>query len=73
MAEAIVRWTDNNWITWNEAPTKDTGLGIYIADISFNNSKRSNIRFTFFWKQANHWENKDFEIEIEEEQEAIKD
>lgn len=67
LAEAIVRWTDNNWTTWNETSTKDTGLGIYVADISSDNSKRSNIRFTFFWKQASHWENKDFEIKVEEE------
>jgi glucoamylase len=65
LTEATVRWTDNNWETWNEVNAKNTGLGIYIADISSNNSKRSNIRFTFFWKQASHWENKDFEIKVE--------
>ncbi|MGN6531249.1 MAG: glycoside hydrolase family 15 protein, partial [Ginsengibacter sp.] len=67
LAEAVVRWTDNNWTTWNEVNTRNTGLGIYVADISSNNSKRSNLRFTFFWKQANHWENKDFEIKVKDE------
>lgn len=66
LAEAVVRWTDNNWETYTDMNTKDTRIGIFVADIFPNNSKRSNIRFTFFWKQANHWENKDFEIKIED-------
>lgn len=65
LAEAIVRWTNNNWTTWNETNTKNTGLGIYIADVNCNNLKGSNTIFTFFWKQADHWENKNFEVEIE--------
>ncbi len=28
LAEAVVRWTDNNWKTWNEVPAKDTVPGI---------------------------------------------
>ncbi len=68
MSEAIVRWTDNNWETCNDTDTKDTGLGIYVADIASNNVKRNKIRFTFFWKQVSHWENKDFEIKVENEE-----
>jgi len=40
-------------------------LGIYVADIPCSNSKGKDISFTFFWKQANHWENKNFEIKVE--------
>ena len=66
-AEAVVRWTDNNWETWNDVTTKNTELGVYVADIYSYNSKTCNILFTFFWKQANHWENRDFEIKVENE------
>jgi glucoamylase len=66
-AEAVVRWTDNNWETWSDVTTKNTELGVYVADIYSYNSKTCNILFTFFWKQANHWENRDFEIKVENE------
>jgi len=65
MAEAVVRWTENNWETFKDSGTKDTGLGIYVADIACNNSKRTNIIFTFFWKKEERWENKNFEVKIE--------
>src|SRR6185312_13823256 len=58
LEDAVVHWTDNNWETYKDVNTKNTGLGIYVADIYSYNSKTSNIRFTFFWKEANHWENK---------------
>jgi len=64
MAEAVVRWTDNNWETFKDTDTKDTGLGIYVADIASVNKKRKRIRFTFFWKKEKRWENKDFEVKI---------
>jgi glucoamylase len=67
LEEAIVRWTDNNWETWNDVNTKNTELGVYVADIDSYNSKAGSMRFTFFWKKANHWENKDFEIKVENE------
>ena len=65
LAEAVVRWTDNNWTRWKEVTTKNSRLGIYVADIPCSTSKRKAVSFTFFWKQANHWENKNFEIKVE--------
>jgi glucoamylase len=64
LAEANVRWTDNNWETYTDLNTKDTNIGIFVVDIPCNNLRVSNISFTFFWKQANHWENKNFEIKV---------
>ena len=67
MAETVVHWTDNNWKTSHDTDTKDTELGIYIADIVSDNEKREEIRFTFFWKKENRWENKDFSVLIKKE------
>ncbi len=64
MAEAVVHWTDNNWKTCNDTDTKDTGLGIYIADIASGNEKTEAIRFTFFWIKENRWQNNDFVIVV---------
>jgi hypothetical protein len=60
-----VHWTDNNWETFKDTDTKDTTLGIYVADIVSDNLKRTNIIFTFFWKKEKCWENNDFEVKIE--------
>lgn len=68
LEEAVIRWTDNNWETWENTPTRNSGLGIYVADIFTDYANKSYIRFTFFWKQAGHWEDKDFEIKVENEQ-----
>ena len=44
--------------------TKDTGLEIYVADIDFKNENSTEIKFTFFWKEANRWEEKLFEVKV---------
>jgi glucoamylase len=64
MAAAIIRWTDDNWKTHNDTETEDTGLGIYLAVIAAQNKKRDSIQFTFFWKEANRWENNNFKITV---------
>ena len=64
MADAIIHWTDDNWQTSNNVDTKNTGLDIYIADVILKNEDSGKIKFTFFWREVNHWENKDFKVEI---------
>ncbi len=65
MAEAVIHWSDDDWHTKKETLTKDTGLGIFVADIETENNSK-HIVFTFLWKEANHWENKNFTVEIED-------
>lgn len=64
MADALIYWTDDNWITTRETCTRDLGIGVFVADILIENKNCSHISFTFFWKQANHWENRNFNVEI---------
>ncbi len=61
---AIVHWTIDNWETKNDLETKDTSLGIHIADIDFGGKETGEIKFTFLWKIDNRWENKDFTLKI---------
>jgi len=63
-AAASVRWTTDDWKTTNDTDTKDTKLGMHIADIDFKKKNSGEIKFTFFWKEANHLENKKYEVEI---------
>lgn len=70
MAEAMVHWTDDGWQTSNETPTRNTGLGIHVADIDSKNENREKISFTFLWKKDNRWENENFEIAVDAEREV---
>lgn len=65
MAEAVIHWSDDDWQTTKETLTKDTGLGVFAGDIPIENKNSKQIVFTFFWKEANHWENKNFTVAIE--------
>ena len=64
MADAIIHWTSDNWQTSNSLPTTNTGLGIFVGDIFQKNEDAKEIIFSFFWKEANHLENKNFKISI---------
>ena len=68
MAPAIIHWSDDGWHTTKETWTKDTGIGIFIGDLPIENRSCKEIAFTFFWKEANHWENQNFTVAIENSQ-----
>lgn len=63
-AAALVHWTLDNWNTYSDTDTRDTQLGIHLVDIDLGGQTSGEIKFTFFWKQANHWENKNYEVKI---------
>lgn len=65
LAIAMVHYSFDEWKTGNNIETKDTKLGIYTADIVISNQTEE-IKFTFFWKEANKWENKNFAVKITE-------
>ena len=64
MAAALVHWSTDNWKTSKDIETRDTNLGIHVADIDLKKAGSEEIQFTFFWKKANHWENKNYHIPI---------
>ena len=64
LTAARIHWTFDNWKTILDIDTKDTKLGMHIADIVFSNEQSVEIKFTFFWKDANRWENKDFAVKV---------
>lgn len=64
MSEADIKWTEDNWQTSNTTPTKNTGLNIYVADIILKNKDSRALKFTFFWKEIDEWEKKDYLVKI---------
>jgi glucoamylase len=64
MSPATIHWTNDGWQTKNEIDTKESTVAIHYADISLEQSNATEIVFTFFWKDPNNWENKNFTISI---------
>lgn len=64
LEEAMVQWTDDLWQTRHQICTRNTGLGIHIADIDFKNKNSEEIIFTFFWENTKNWENRNFEVSV---------
>ncbi|MGH8745087.1 MAG: hypothetical protein ACREUK_01185, partial [Burkholderiales bacterium] len=63
LAQATVRWSDDDWRTVRDTATQDTGLGVHKVDLPTGRLvPGAVVRFTFFWHQAARWEGVDFEI-----------
>ena len=63
-ASAMVHWSTDKWKTSRDTPTHDTRLGIHVADIDLQHTEAEQIHFTFFWKEANRWENHNFHLPV---------
>ncbi len=65
MAPAVIHWSVDNWKTSLDVKASDTGLDIYVADLSTQMiSEGSEIKFTFYWPQADRWEGADFSVQV---------
>ena len=68
MAPAMVHWSDDDWKTSNDITARDTGTGMFVADLpSIPMESGRSIVFTFFWPQAQRWEGADFSVTIQAE------
>jgi len=65
LAPAVVHWTADDWKTCQDIKTLDGGLGIHLADLPTQSLPQgTQIKFTFHWPDAGHWEGKDFIVRI---------
>lgn len=65
LAPAVVRWSVDGWRTANATETRDTGLGVHVADLRIGELPVSTtLYFTFYWPEAGHWEGVDFDAQI---------
>lgn len=69
---AMVRWTADNWESHYDVETRDTNLGIHLVDIDLKEVKGDELQFTFFWKDAGHWENKNYQTKIIRSSEEVQ-
>ncbi len=65
LAAATVHWTHDGWQTVTDSPTRDTGLGVYVADLPTTTfGPGVEIEFTFFWTVAAKWEGVNFSVTV---------
>lgn len=61
---AQIVWSDDGWKSNHTTHTTDIGVGMFIADMKKVNPNAKKIEFTFYWEDANKWENKRFGVDI---------
>lgn len=64
-APACVHWGVNGWKDIRDMNTRDTGLGVHVADLPVMGlGAGETIQFTFRWLSSNSWEGQDYEVLI---------
>ncbi|MGA8440115.1 MAG: hypothetical protein WB762_24330 [Candidatus Sulfotelmatobacter sp.] len=57
LAPALVHWSADDWKTFVDANTMDSGLGVQYVDLPTNKLPvGGKVIFTFFWPDARKWE-----------------
>jgi glucoamylase len=65
MAPALIHWSVDDWDTVQDVKTRDTGLGMHFVDLATEAlPERKEVRFTFYWPDAGHWEGVDFIVRV---------
>ncbi len=65
LAPAAVHWSGDGWRTVRDAVSRDSGLGVHFTDLpTASLPAGSEIRFTFYWPDADRWEGADFSVNI---------
>jgi glucoamylase len=65
-APGMVHASFDNWQTAQDIRTRDTGLGIHVADLPTTSLEAGgNVLFTLFWPETNHWEGTNFVVNVQ--------
>ncbi|HEX5436542.1 MAG TPA: glycoside hydrolase family 15 protein [Gemmatimonadaceae bacterium] len=63
---ALVHWSADEWVTATDTPTRDTGVGVHVAELPASSlASGSRLVFTFYWPECDHWEHVDYAVVIE--------
>jgi glucoamylase len=65
LAPAQVRWSADGWLTSKDSETRDTCLGVCVADLETSGlAPGAQLDFTFYWPEASHWEGVNFTVKV---------
>jgi glucoamylase len=66
LAAAVVRWSTDGWHTVHDTATRDTTLGVHVADLGTRDLRGGDqVHLTVYWPEAARWEGVDFLVCIE--------
>lgn len=66
LAPALIHWSADGWHTTQDTETRDTDLGIYVAELPAEKMKAGqSLAFTFHWLRDGRWEGCDYQVQIE--------
>jgi glucoamylase len=54
LAPAVVHWSADEWLTHQDQPTIDSGLGVHYLDLPLARA-RFRIVFTVYWPSTGQW------------------
>ncbi len=65
LAPAVIHWSVDDWKTPQDTKSRDVGLGLHVADLATQSlPDGQEIKFTFYWPGAGHWEGTDFIVRV---------
>ena len=59
--EAVVRWSADDWESWKECRTVDTGLGLHVAELP-TQIMRSGASMSWTVHYVDRWEGRNFSL-----------
>jgi len=66
LLQAVVHWSVDDWHTVHDTATRDTTLGVHVADLETPNLRAgARVDFTFHWPDNDRWEGADFAVCVE--------
>lgn len=64
---AVVHWSCDGWTTLADTATRDTGIGVHLADLpTAELPPGARVDFTFHWLDPARWEGTDFAVTFSE-------
>jgi glucoamylase len=66
LAPVRVHWSVDGWQTTHDSTSRSTGLGVHVVDLPTDTLPVGTpVVFTFFWPEANRWEQHDYSVVVE--------
>jgi glucoamylase len=66
--KAVIKWSIDDWNSFNETETVDSGLDIFYVDLKTIELKSmTKLSFTFYWVEQKKWEGLNYDVFINSE------
>jgi glucoamylase len=66
LAPGIVHWSVDGWRSVQDTETRDTTLGVHVADLGTQHLRPGyRVDLTFYWPDERRWEGVDFLVCVE--------